>query len=175
MYFVKTCIDLPIAMSLPNYKDLLILYSDKIFDFCIYLAVIISLFRFIKKSKAISIERKIEETQDGYEDFRDINAIFKACELGATILSIILILVALRVPPTALGAFSGVALAGLTLSQSTLLTNLFGGLFVIFNRKYSEGDIIASDINSTIKFNGTIKKIGTLTTRVDNYETILPQ
>lgn len=171
MYFVKTCIDLPIAMSLPNYKDLLLLYSDKIFDFCIYLAVIISLFRFIKKSKAISIERKIEETQDGYEDFRDINAIFKACELGATILSIILILAALRVPPTALGAFSGVALAGLTLSQSTLLTNLFGGLFVIFNRKYSEGDIIASDINSTIKFNGTIKKIGTLTTRVDNYET----
>lgn len=74
-------------------------------------------------------------------------------------------------PLTALGAFSEVAFAGLTLSQSTLLTNLFGGLFVVFNRKYSEGDIISSDINSAIKFSGTIKKIGTLTIRVDNYET----
>lgn len=68
-----------------------------------------------------------------------------------------MILAAFRAPLTALGAFSGVALAGLTLSQSTLLTNLFGGLFVVFNRKYSEGDIISSEINSTIKFSGTIK------------------
>nr|WP_245806548.1 mechanosensitive ion channel domain-containing protein [Francisella halioticida] len=62
-------------------------------------------------------------------------------------------------------------MAGLTLSQSTLLTNLFGGLFVIFNRKYSEGDIISSDINSSTKFSGTIKKIGILTTQIDSYET----
>ncbi|MBD5784454.1 mechanosensitive ion channel domain-containing protein, partial [Francisella tularensis] len=87
------------------------------------------------------------------------------------VVSVILILAAFRVPLTALGAFSGVALAGLTLSKSTLLTNLFGGLFVVFNRKYSEGDIISSEINSTLKFSGTIKKIGTLTTRVDNSDT----
>ena len=171
MYFIKTCFDLPTVIYLPNYKQLLISYSDKIFDFSVYLALIVSLFRFIKKSKQIVVERKAQETQGAYEDYRDINAIFKACELGAMVLSIILILAALQVPPTALGAFSGVALAGLTLSQSTLLTNLFGGLFVIFNRKYSEGDIIASDINSSTKFNGTIKKIGLLTTRVDSYET----
>ena len=171
MYFIKTCVDLPIVVYLPNYKDLLILYSDKAFDFCIYLAVIVSLFKFIKKSKVIFIERKIEKTHDGYEDFKDINAIFKAFEIGAGAISILLILAALQVSPTALGAFSGVALAGLTLSQGTLLTNLSGGLFVIFNRKYSEGDIIVSDINSSIKFKGTIKKIGTLTTRVDSFET----
>lgn len=171
LYFVKTCIDLPIAIYLPSYKDLLIRYSNKVFDFCIYLTIIINLFRFIRKSKEIIVERKAQETQGTYEDYRDINAIFKACELGAVVLSIILILAALQVPATALGAFSGVAIAGLTLSQSTLLTNLFGGLFVIFNRKYSEGDIIASDINSSTKFNGTIKKIGILTTRVDSYET----
>ncbi len=59
---------------------------------------------------------------------------------------------AFRVPITAFGAFSEVSFAGLTLSQSTLLTNLFGDLFVVFNRKYSEDDIISSDINSAIKF-----------------------
>lgn len=105
------------------------------------------------------LSKEKAETKDGYDDFRDINAIFKALELGAIVVSVILILAAFRVPLTALGAFSGVALAGLTLSQSTLLTNLFGGLFVVFNRKYSEGDIISSEINSTIKFSGTIKKL----------------
>ncbi|AFX71208.1 mechanosensitive ion channel family protein [Francisella tularensis subsp. holarctica] len=88
-----------------------------------------SLFRFLYKSKNIAIEKKKAETKDGYDDFRDINAIFKALELGAIVVSVILILAAFRVPLTALGAFSGVALAGLTLSQSTLLTNLFGGLY----------------------------------------------
>ncbi|MED7819772.1 MULTISPECIES: mechanosensitive ion channel family protein [unclassified Francisella] len=171
LYFIKTCIDLPVIVYLPNYKDFIVPYSDKVFDFCIYLGIIISLFRFLSKSKQIAIEKKKQENKDGYDDFRDINAIFKALELGAVVISVILILAAFRVPPTALGAFSGVAIAGLTLSQSTLLTNLFGGLFVIFNRKYSEGDIISSDINSSIKFNGTIKKIGILTTQVDNYET----
>ena len=170
-YFIKTCIDLPVIAYLPNYKNLIIPYSDKIFDFCVYLAIIISLFRFISKSKLIVIEKKKQENKDGYDDFRDINAIFKALELGAIVISIILILAAFRVPPTALGAFSGVAIAGLTLSQSTILTNLFGGLFVIFNRKYSEGDIISSDINSSTKFSGTIKKIGILTTQVNSYET----
>ncbi|AKH92454.1 mechanosensitive ion channel family protein [Francisella tularensis] len=170
-YFIKTCVDLPVIVHLPDYKEVIVSYSDKIFDFCIYLAIIISLFRFLYKSKNIAIEKKKAVTKDGYDDFRDINAIFKALELGAIVVSVILILAAFRVPLTALGAFSGVALAGLTLSQSTLLTNLFGGLFVVFNRKYSEGDIISSEINSTIKFSGTIKKIGTLTTRVDNSET----
>lgn len=170
-YFIKTCIDLPIIVHFPNFKESIILYSDKVFDFCIYLAIIASLFKFLRGSKQIAIANKKAENKDGYDDFRDINAIFKALELGAIIISIILILAAFQVPPTALGAFSGVAIAGLTLSQSTLLTNLFGGLFVIFNRKYSEGDIIASDINSAVKFSGTIKKIGTLTTQVDNYET----
>ena len=171
MYFIKTCIDLPIALFLPNYKELLLLYSDKIFDFCIYLAIIINLFKFIGKSKQITIERKKLETQGNYEDFRDINAIFKALQLVGIVISAILILAALRVPPTALGAFSGVALAGLTLSQSTLLTNLFGGLFVIFNRKYSEGDAITSNINSSISFKGTIRKIGLMTTNIDGYDT----
>ncbi|AIT09165.1 mechanosensitive ion channel protein MscS [Candidatus Francisella endociliophora] len=170
-YFIKTCIDLPVIVHFPDYKNNILLYSDKIFDFCIYLAIIISLFKFLRESKKISIEKKKAENKQGYDDFRDINAIFKALELGAVIASIILILAALRVPPTALGAFSGVALAGLTLSQSTLLTNLFGGLVVVFNRKYSEGDIISSDINSSIKFSGTIKKIGILTTQIDSYET----
>jgi MscS family membrane protein len=170
-YFLKTCIDLPVIVHLPNYKDVIILYSDKVFDFCIYLAIIISLFRFLYQSKKIVIEKKKNGNIDGYDDFRNINAIFKALELGAVVISIILILAAFRVPLTALGAFSGVAIAGLTLSQSTLLTNLFGGLFVVFNRKYSEGDIISSDINSSIKFSGTIKKVGILTTRVDSYET----
>jgi len=170
--FIKTYIDLSVVVYLPSYEEQFIIYSDKLFDSCIYLAIITALFRFLKKSKEVVILRKKSETQTAaYEDFRDINAIFKAFDLGAVILSIILILAALRVPATALGAFSGVALAGLTLSQSTLLTNLFGGLFVIFNRKYSEGDIIASDINSSVKFSGTIKKIGLLTTHVDSYET----
>lgn len=170
-YFIKTCIDLPIIVHLPDYKDFIISYSDKAFDFCVYIAIIISLFKFLRESKQIVIDRKKEQNKEGYDDFRDINAIFKALELGAVIISVILVLAAFRVPPTALGAFSGVAIAGLTLSQSTLLTNLFGGLFVIFNRKYSEGDIISSDINSSIKFSGTIKKIGILTTQVDSYET----
>lgn len=170
-YFIKTCIDLPVIVNFPDYKDFIISYSDKAFDFCIYIAIIISLFKFLRESKQIVIDRKKEQNKEGYDDFRDINAIFKALELGVMVISILLILAALRVPPTALGAFSGVAIAGLTLSQSTLLTNLFGGLFVVFNRKYSEGDIISSDINSAIKFSGTIKKIGILTTQIDSYET----
>ncbi|AXA34128.1 mechanosensitive ion channel family protein [Francisella adeliensis] len=171
VYFIKTCIDLFVIVQLPNYKEIVISYTDKIFDFCVYIAIIISLFRFIKKSKMMLIEKKKQETIGGYEDYRDINAVFKALELIGICLSVILILAALRVPPTALGAFSGVAIAGLTLSQSTILTNFFGGLFVIFNRKYSEGDMVASDINSSIKFQGKIKKIGTLTTQIDSYET----
>lgn len=170
-YFIKTCVDLPVIVNFPNYKEVIIQYSDKIFDFCIYLAIIISLFKFLYNSKNISIEKKKAQNKDSYSDFRDINAIYKAFELGAVAISVILILAAFNVPLTALGAFSGVAFAGLTFSQSTLITNFFGGLFVIFNRKYSEGDVISSDINSSIKFSGTIKKIGTLTTQVDNYET----
>ncbi|AJI46607.1 mechanosensitive ion channel [Francisella philomiragia] len=170
-YFIKTCIDLPVAVYLPNYKHIVIAYLDKIFDFCIYIAIIISLFRFLYNSKNIAIEKKKAQNKNSYSDFRDINAIYKASELVAAVISFILILAALKVPLTALGAFSGVAFAGLTFSQSTLITNFFGGLFVIFNRKYSEGDVISSDINSSIKFSGTIKKIGTLTTQIDNYET----
>ncbi|WP_041263826.1 mechanosensitive ion channel family protein [Francisella salina] len=170
-YFIKTCVDLPVIVHLPNYKEVIILYSDKIFDFCVYLAIIISLFKFLYNSKSIAIEKKKAQNKDAYSDFRDINAIYKAFELGAVAISVVLVLAAFNVPLTALGAFSGVAFAGLTFSQSTLITNFFGGLFVVFNRKYSEGDVISSDINSSIKFSGTIKKIGTLTTQVDNYET----
>ena len=111
MYFIKTYIDLSIVVYLPKYEEQFTIYSDEIFDFCIYLAIIVRLFRCISKSKLISLERKKLETQTlgGFEDFRDINAIFKACELGAVVLSIILILAALQVPPTALGACSGVS------------------------------------------------------------------
>ncbi|MDE4980171.1 hypothetical protein NAI42_09430, partial [Francisella tularensis subsp. holarctica] len=88
-----------------------------------------SLFRYLYKSKNIANEKKKAETKEGYDDYRDINAIFKALELGAILVSVILILAAFRVPLTDLGAFSGVALAGLSLSQRTLLTNLFGCLY----------------------------------------------
>ncbi|GAB4227311.1 MAG: mechanosensitive ion channel [Francisella sp.] len=170
IYFLKNCIELPISVYLTNYQLVITSYLDRIFDFCIYLAVIISLFRFLYKTKDLVIEKKKSEAKDGYDDFRDINAIFKALELGAIVISIILMLIALHVPMTALGAFSGIFLAGLTYSQSTLLSNLFGGLTVVFNRKYSEGDIISSDVNSSIKFSGTIKKIGILTTQVDSFD-----
>lgn len=170
VYFVKISIDLVSTVYLTEHKEQIYTYTENAVKFLVYIAIIMNIFKFLNKVKQIVIEKN-KKNSGGYDDFRDINAIFKALELLAVIISIILILAALDVPLTALGAFSGVALAGLTLSQSTLLTNFFGGLFVVFNRKYSEGDVIASDINSTIKFAGSIKKIGILTTQVDNYET----
>lgn len=62
-YFIKTCIDLPVIAYLPNYKSLIIPYSDKIFNFCIYLAIIISLFKFLYKTKQIFIEKKKQENK----------------------------------------------------------------------------------------------------------------
>ena len=53
------------------------------------LQITISLFKFLRESKQIVIDRKKEQNKEGYDDFRDINAIFKALELGAVIISVI--------------------------------------------------------------------------------------
>ena len=171
IYFIKIIIDVFAFVYLKQYSEQIMQNTGIVFKFLIYIVIIINLFKFISEAKRYIIQKN-KRNDGGYDDFRDINAIFKAIELGAVVLSFILILMAFNIPLTALGAFSGVAVAGLTLSQSTLLTNLTGGLIVIFNRKYSEGDIIYSDINSSVKFAGTINKIGILTTQVDSYDTM---
>jgi MscS family membrane protein len=171
IYFIKICVDITSSVYLNEYIKQITTLTKNIFEFSIYVVIIINIFKFIAKAKAIVIEKN-RRNDGGYDDFRDINAVFKAIELLAVIISIVLILAAFDIPLTALGAFSGVAIAGLTLSQSTLLTNLFGGLVITFNRKYSEGDIIRSDISSSVKFSGVVKRIGILTTQVDSYDTM---
>ena len=71
-----------VIVHLPDYKEVIVSYSEKIFDFCIYLAIIISLLRFLYKSKILLSKIKNLKKKDYYDGLRDINAIFQALELS---------------------------------------------------------------------------------------------
>lgn len=106
------------------------------------------------------IKRTRARKDGGYDDFSAIEALHLAANIVIYTIALIVFLYIIGVPPTALAGLSiagGVGAYALTMANQILISNIFAGLVLYFDRPFGPGDWIITQ-GGTLE--GTVKKIG---------------
>lgn len=115
-------------------------------------------------------KRKRARTDGGYDDFSALEAIHVAVLAGIYVLAGIVLLGILGVPPTALaglGVAGGLGAYALTMANQILISNIFAGLVLYFDRPFGPGDWIITE-NGAIE--GTVVRIGLRLTVINGFD-----
>ena len=116
------------------------------------------------------IKRKRARTDGGYDDFSALEAIHVAALAGIYVLAGVVLLGILGVPPTALaglGVAGGLGAYALTMANQILISNIFAGLVLYFDRPFGPGDWIITE-NGAIE--GTVIRIGLRLTVINAFD-----
>lgn len=115
-------------------------------------------------------ERKRARTDGGYDDFSALEAIHVAA-LGAIYIAAFAIFLGIVGVPLAalagLGVAGGLGAYALTMANQILISNIFAGLVLYFDRPFGPGDWIIAQ-NGAIE--GTVVKIGLRLTVVNGFD-----
>jgi len=138
----------------------------KILKVGVILAIAWTFLRFKKYIKSQAIKRSTRE-DDGYNDFSKIETTNKLFDIITFIISLVTIMSIFSIPLTGLLTLSGIGAAALTYANQQLISNIFSGIILYFDRPFSIGDWIYT-IDGTIE--GTVEHIGLRLTRLRSFD-----
>lgn len=125
--------------------------------------------RFVGRTR-LHLRKKYARTDGGYDDFSMIETGQLAARLGIVVFAGFGLLGALGIPLsalTALGVVGGFGAYALTMANQILISNVFAGFAIYFDRPFAVGDWISTK-GGTIE--GTVTKIGFRLTTIVGFD-----
>ncbi|MDG2048665.1 MAG: mechanosensitive ion channel family protein [Myxococcota bacterium] len=116
------------------------------------------------------VKRQRARTDGGYDDFSAIEALHMGSLAVLYLVAGLILLGIIGVPPSALaglGVAGGLGAYALTMANQILISNIFAGLVLYFDRPFGPGDWIISE-NGAIE--GTVVRIGLRLTVITGFD-----
>lgn len=132
-------------------------------------AFIWMLFRLKRRVKAHYI-KKFTRTDGGYSDFSIVESLALVANIIIIVITFFSVLAIIHFPLSgfaAIGVVGGFGAYALAQANSILISNIFAGLALYFDRPFAVGDWIAADNG---KINGTVTKIGLRLTTIVGFD-----